>query len=666
MYTLKGDHLKFTVDKLGNVASFYNFLTKHEYIHIPGVLWRIIYKEGERMEIPIYSTGQRFVAQIDTSSADQQTLTIVYEGLQGDDRVIDISLTLRFVMDVDRLTVKSFIDNREEIEIMEFQLFAASGIRSLSGNPEQDAIAWPQDLGRRIPHPALTDLSKYAGFRKYERRDEIHTALSELYPGRLSMQWYDLYNENEGIYVGAHNASHQTVCLHVERDTKTNIIRLGVIQYPIIKKGEKWESEPVVYAPHSGDWHAGAKIYREWIESTGWKPPKQPEWIRQFKGWLRVILKQHHGEVNWDYSQIPLLYDEAAESGIDTIFLLGWEKGGFARMWPDYIVDERMGGEEELRKAIDYVHSRGGRVVLFLSYALIDRQSEFYKSGKGEEATIKSLWGTEIPFSETYCGEGTWRKKGSPPMPMFLACSGSTVWQEKMLESARYCLDLGVDGVLYDLGGITPYFCYDDRHEHKKPNYSCATKDLKYKALHDYVRSRGSDKAIMMEHNIDIFAQHMDISQGSTTKPNPNNLLELYRYTFPELIMTNRECGQDEENYKQLANYSFVYGLRYDMTIFRCCGTLSDIPNYAAYLKHINEIRSKYSDYLLKGRFTDNEGFTLDNTIVVAKSYRAEDGSMAVALWNPSDEPQSFAVQSEDGITKTGKLQPESITVVTF
>lgn len=360
------------------------------------------------------------------------------------------------------------------------------------------------------------------------------------------------------------------------------------------------------------------------------------------------------------------MYDEAAESGMDTIFLLGWEKGGFARMWPDYAADDRMGGEQGLQKSIDYVHRKGGHVVMFLSYALIDRQSEFYKSGKGEEATVKSLWGTEIPFSETYCGEGTWRKLGSPAMPMYLSCSSSPIWQDKMLESAKYCLDLGADGVLYDIGAMTPFFCYDERHEHKKPSFACATKDKKYWELHDYIRSRGSDKAIMMEHNVDIFAQHMDICQGYSTRPQPSHMLELYRYTFPELIVTNRECGQDEDNYLLYANCSFIYGLRFDMTIYRCCGTLSDIPNYAAYLKRINNLRSQYSCYLLKGSFTDNEGFTLDNLRITAKSYRASDGTTAVAVWNSTSEAQSFSLRNKDGILRSGSLAPDGIDVITF
>lgn len=249
MYTLQGSALRYTIDEDGNVSSFYNLLTMHEYVFLKGNLWKLIYHEGERMEIPVYSANQEFEAQLISPRPDEETLVLTYDGLYGDGRILDVSLTLYLTMKPDCLSVTSSIISRDDAEIMEFQLTAASGIRSLSGDPEKDTIAWPVDLGRRIPRPALSDFSVYAGFRKYERRDEVHTDLDGLYPGSLSMQWYDLYNETEGLYVGAHNSSHQTICLHAERDVKTNILRMGVIQYPLMKKGKRWESEPVVYAP---------------------------------------------------------------------------------------------------------------------------------------------------------------------------------------------------------------------------------------------------------------------------------------------------------------------------------------------------------------------------------------------------------------------------------
>ena len=518
--------------------------------------------------------------------------------------------------------------------------------------------------------PAYADLSTFAGFRKYERHDQYHTDMDALYPSdEASMQWYDWYTGGEGLYCSSEDTTHQTVGLHIERDAKLNVLRFGFIRYPMIDAGERFTMAPIDCYPHLGDWHAGAKLYRAFMEEKGgFVPPVNPEWSRDMTGWLRLIFKQHHCELNWSYADIPTMYDELEACGLKTLYLLGWEAGGFARLWPDFRVDERMGGEKLLREGIEYVHQKGGKVLMFLSYALIDHHSDFYQKEGGDKATIRSIWGEDIPFAETYCGEGTYRKIGNPAMPMYLACPGSPLWQEKMKEAAKTCLELGADGVLYDIGSWHPYFCYAEGHTHAKPSHSHESKAANYAGLREYIKTFGQDKIILMEHNTDIFGQSMDISHSANTQPpvrlrSPETaqhatdvrddlfMPELYRYTFPELVATNRECGEDEESYKAMAGFSFLYGLRFDMTIYRCCGSLRDIPRYAAYLKEISALYEQYGDFLLRGRFVDGDGFTLDSENVLVKGWEGCNGGLAVSLWNPTGEDQVVNLRS----CKTGR-----------
>ena len=661
LYTLEGTALRYVLDEKARVTSVYNKLTCHEYVYLPGNLWKLIYQEGERTEIPVYSTDQEFECL-----QEPGRLTLIYRGLRGDGRALDADVTILLEMGDRGLTVRSKIENRDpDADIMEISLTAAAGMRSLGGEPERDAIAWPLQMGIRVPNPAFSDLSVYSGFRKYERHDQFHTDLDNPYPGGMSMQWYDWYNREEGLYVGSHDLSHHTICMHVERDVKNNVLAMGVNRYPMIGRGETYESAPTVYWPHRGDWHQGARFYREFMLGSGnWRAPDQPEWARDFSGWLRVILKQHHGECNWTYRDIPRLYDEAEAAGMKTLFLLGWEKGGFARRWPDYVVDERMGGEETLKRGIDYVHSKGGKVIMFLSYALVDHLSDFYLKEGGEACTIKSMWGEDISFAETYCGEGTYRKIPNPPMPMFLSCPGSDLWQKKMTASADTCLDLGADGVLYDIGGHLPFFCYDPRHNHKKPSHSHERKAERYLGLRENVKKRGKDLAVLQEHVVDVLSQHMDICHGINSCKQPQDMIEIFRYTFPELIITNRESGQDESDYRNDVNRTALLGLRFDMTIYRCCGSLSDIPRYAAYLKEVNALRARHADTLLRGVFVDEDGFSWDQPAVRAKGYRGARGQEAVVLWNPTDEALDTRVRFDSGVQRDCAVPPQGLAVV--
>ena len=204
-------------------------------------------------------------------------------------------------------------------------------------------------------------------------------------------------------------------------------------------------------------------------------------------------------------------------------------------------------------------------------------------------------------------------------MPMYRACPGSELWQKKMIWAARQCMaSWALYGVLYDLGGLEPFFCYARNHTHKKPSQANESKARLFAELRRVVRSYGEDKVILMEHNVDIYGMSMDVAQGHATHPerrfmdpssykNPDawkqdsTLREMYRYTFPELVMTNRECGEDENHYRAYAGYSFLLGLRFDMTIWRCCGSLKDIPNYAAYLKQLNAVSTEYAEFVQRG-----------------------------------------------------------------
>ena len=168
--------------------------------------------------------------------------------------------------------------------------------------------------------------------------------------------------------------------------------------------------------------------------------------------------------------------------------------------------------------------------------------------------------------------------------------------------------------MLYDIGGMGPVFCHDSRHPHANPSLAFATKRQNYRALRENIKRQNPEAIIAMEHNVDIYGESMDLAQsGGSARPGKHAYPELYRYTFPELMVTNREAAEDERNYRDNIHFSLLYGLRFDMTIFRCQGELDDIPNYRDYLTKVTRMQLDYKDLLLSGRFVDNEGFTLDN-----------------------------------------------------
>ena len=253
MYELQGKTMIYRLDSRGRSISCYHRQTGHEYIHMPGAVWKLIYavKNTERVEVPVWAEEQRFSVQGGKKSA-----TLCYDGLIGDEgRRIDAALKLHFQMNDLGLQVWADLENRDpQVTLMELQLTPVSGARTLAGEPDNDFIAWPNGLGRRVRRPAYADLSTFAGFRKYERHDQYHTDMDALYPSDVaSMQWYDWYTDGEGLYCSSEDTTHQTVGLHIERDAKLEraSFRLSSAT-PMIDAGERFTMAPIDCYPPSG------------------------------------------------------------------------------------------------------------------------------------------------------------------------------------------------------------------------------------------------------------------------------------------------------------------------------------------------------------------------------------------------------------------------------
>ena len=664
LHTLKNEWLSYSVNEKGLVCSVYNVKKEHEYCRAPGELFRLLYQIGDFDERPVMTSDQSG-AEI-TVSGDR--MQICYPTLNGPDGVLDIRLTYTLTLGENRLSVTASVENRSQVNVMELQTAAFAGIRALDGDCAKDSLLVPRPMGQRIHDPAHADFFRYSKLvtRKYDRPEQRHSDLDIPYPAPSCMQWFCLTNDRETVYIGNHDVKHRMICMHTERRMSDNTLRLGINQYPFLYPGEDWETPPVVYAVLDGDWHAAARFYRRWMEEEyGWKAPEKPDWAKEFQGWLRCIFRTQSGEFNFRFTDIPRLFDQVQAMGLNTLFVLGWPKAGFGHYRPDYVLDPQYA--DDFKKGVEYVHAKGGKLFMFVSYLAVDKKSRYYREENGEAVLVKDIWGDDVRFSETYGADGTYRKMMNLAHSQCCACSGSDQWHRKMLKTADYCLSLGADGVLYDLGGFRPLFCCVKGHDHEKPNEARSSKARRYADLRRNIHEKG-DRIIMQEHCVDIYAQHMDIVQpggGSYVPRNRDLMTEFYRYTFPEVHMVNRNMALDEENMLDNCNYTFMYGLAFDLSIFRCAGTPEDIPNYTAYAAKLIALRKQWAKYFFHGLFIDEDGFTAANGVFRQKAYRAQDGGLGIAVWNDTDGTASETyTNTKTGTVRTVTLQKDQVTFI--
>ncbi len=130
-------------------------------------------------------------------------------------------------------------------------------------------------------------------------------------------------------------------------------------------------------------------------------------------------------------------------------------------------------------------------------------------------------------------------------------------------------------------------------------------------------------------HNVtDASGTSLDWRRG--VRPGMTGFVEWFRYTFPEMIVSDREI-RDDTDIERRVNHTLLLGLRSDAEIYSCRGTLRDAPNYGAYLAKANTVRAKYVDFILKGTYHDTEGLEISNSEIEARSFQSGE-RLAVVL----------------------------------
>ena len=158
------------------------------------------------------------------------------------------------------------------------------------------------------------------------------------------------------------------------------------------------------------------------------------------------------------------------------------------------------------------------------------------------------------------------------------------------------------------------------------------------------VKGRRADAALGAEYIADVILQYYDftIPFGLGFYFGGQHFGEMYRYAFPEDILCTEYMAR--ENSEQL-HYSFVMGYRFFLAPRQQCELLTALePGFVKRLASLVALRRRHAARLLRGRFLDTEPLRVGNPAVVARAYDSP-GGPAVAVWNPTAEPQALAVE---------------------
>ena len=497
------------------------------------------------------------------------------------------------------------------------------------------------------------------------------------YPRNAASNCFAFTGPSDGLYFGSHDTSLQQTWhgLRTYPDLGTighqtgdfKHLEAGFYRYPNAMCGDSWSNDSSVIVPYEGDWTATTRIYRRWAD-TWWQHAPVPKWVQDMTGWQRIIFKHQYGEYLRTYADLNGRIAAAGESvGCNAVLAFGWWKEGMDNGYPNYSPDGSQGGDPAWKAEIAKYRENGGRLLLYFNGRLIDVESDFYRSGGGSRVANKDNTGREFTEHYKFTGEGT--TLGYYDSRTFaIADMSKREWRDQLADWADRAMALGSDAVFYDQLGVAEEF----------PNWDLSrefpVQDIftgRYKAetlreIRDRIKARDPEFALGTEWLSDCTSQFCDFVHIVEFTALPESFPEWFRYTFPEVIWSDR-CVRDDNDVPRRVNNTLLKGLRNDIEVFRCRGLIDETPVYQAHLAKINAIRHDFPELLLEGRYTAMDGFTCSNAALTARSYSAGD-RMAVVVTNTGAKTQKGRIsvpgyKLTDSRSIGGKVKGNSVSL---
>lgn len=629
-YRLANENVSVKIGKDGALVSLRNERTGQEYA-AGEYMWRLYYDSTSEKEIQVLPSVQN--SQI---SVCGDRISVFYPRISAGGKNLDMQVRLDISLEEDKVRFASSLCNNEpHTVIREFQYPLLRDARIPS-----DHKLYTSEAGGMLFDDPVKTIGKISS-SPYKKPEQVFRQRNVKYGSKVFMNCFGLFGERQGLYFGSHDDTFQDTWhgLRVYRDESTgkyDILEFGFYKYPHCFSGESWECAANVIAPYSGTWHTASGIYRNWV-NTWWDHRETPSWVREMKSWQRVIFKHQYGEYLFKYADLNGKVDASGQSvGCNALFLFGWWAEGMDHGNPDYSPDESQGGDEALKKAIAEYQANGNHLLLYYNGKLIDRESRFYRSGIGSKVCRHDNTGSEILERYKFTGQGTWL--GEYDQRTFaVATMMDPEWNNVLFSLQDRAYDLGAQSVFFDqLGYIESESTnWDTSREFPVPDtYGIRKRAECLRLLRDRYAEKAPDFALGAEGTVDALCQYCDYTHGYPANDGPERWINFFRFTFPEIVFTDR--GQrDDEDVPRHVNNTILDGQRNDIEIWRCRGIIADTPVYQAYLAQANAIKEHFKDCLMLGRYNDTLGFSSSNPEVDARSFVAEDGErMAVVVAN--------------------------------
>jgi len=405
---------------------------------------------------------------------------------------------------------------------------------------EHEHVAAPEWFGGAIYHDP---------HRAISRKEMVGKPMIWPYiggsPNSLLAGWIDFYGRRGGLGIGILAASGQIGAFEAAVDGDGLSLNWRTFDlagvdtyfgdhakgfdglYPL-EAGRTWTSDWWILAPHEGDWHRMADIYRELFNRTFAGERLTAETISPavrnsdyiMPAWLPHTPQCRH------FDDFPGLARRALRTlGIKPrnalLWLIGTQDQGFDTTFPDFFpMHERCGGEQAARRAIAKLDAMG-------------LGGSFIYTNPNYNHPLAKL---HVPKADT----GVRANHGD------FACFASPAWQRMWLEKlAPRLQDVGACGIQIDQWPLLFCPCRRKGHGHRVDSASALRGQITGKrrwlrAMRDKLTAGQPNWFFLMEAGSDIVGALADIWTFGRKSfyPGGTPMPEIARFAHPQYAMT--------------------------------------------------------------------------------------------------------------------------------
>ncbi len=556
--------------------------------------------------------------------------------------------------------------------------------------------------------------------RVWEHAETRHTTEHWEYPQHACMQFFAVYTERGGIYLGVEDGTANAkrfaaVCDGSHCHVTANYYAPG----GTLPRNAFTVSGVVRWSAIRGNWYDAARLYRRfvlrdasWLPEDGMGRPDTALFFRAAPFWVADYIPNTPEQEN----NRPMTISMGSEAqpsdywyrapvelqkrlGVPVAYhVYNWHKIPFNIAYPHF-----MPAKEEFLAHADFLRKNGIRLVPYINACAWEMHDDEWDTCNGS-------------FSEVGCRGAAVREDGSYVVEHYpqitkaghksdlaIMCGGWAPWHDRMVALARKMeSELPIDGIYFDeIANEPSYPCYSHDHGHLSGGGSYWQEG--YNRMMARIReNKPKGNYYFTECNAEPYMKHMDgFLTWMWVDANEVPAFSAVYNGFVHLIgrCTFGKNRQNVEFFKYATAQAFVSGQHLGW----CNADIVDSDAHMRFLKPLAQCRHEYADFMCRavmlrppqietnlGEFVSPPNLWFEESIhssyVLGGGYRREDtGEIRLFLVNFADKAAtvSVSVSAEeyeisqkalpDGCRMEGKnmvfrgiLPAESVKVLSF